>query len=156
MTEIADLERRITAALDRIGTGLGGIDGGASSSELDEMRDALSAEKVASAQLEERVKTLHDGHDTRVKELETQLDGLKSSAHEATSEVQKLRRTNQDLQTSLQALREASTTGVEPHLINQVMMTELEGLRSVRDTDRAELDEILGALSPMLGEARDA
>jgi len=154
MTEIADLERRITTALDRIGAGLDGLGGsGPDETALEELRDALETEKTANAQLEERLKTLHENHDARIRELEENLEGLKTSAYEAKNRVQKLRKANQHLQASLQSLREASATGVEPHLINQAVMSELEGLRTIRDGDRAELDDILGALSPMLKEA---
>jgi len=156
MTEIAELERRITAALDRIGTGLDGMGGDGDDVALQELRDALDAEKTVNAQLDERVKTLHEQHDTRVRELEADVAKLKTSALEANGQVQSMRRANQHLQATLQNLREAAATGVEPHLINQAMMSELEGLRSVRDADRSELDDILGALQPLLKEAQDA
>ena len=158
MTEIADLERRITAALDRIGAGLAGLNApapvpdGPSEAEFQAMQEAVEAERSANAQLEERVKTLHEQRDT----LQAQLDALTAASHEAKSQVQQLRKTNQHLQASLQTLRERSAAGVEPHLINQAMMSELDGLRSVRDADRAEVDEILGALQPLLREAHDA
>ena len=156
MTEIAELERRITTALDRIGAGLDGLGGGGDDAALQELREALDAEKTVNAQLEERVKSLHEQHDARVKELETEVARLKTSALEANGQVQSMRRANQHLQATLQNLREAAVAGVEPHLINQAMMSELEGLRSVRDADRAELDDILGALQPLLKEAQDA
>lgn len=156
MTEIADLERRISAALDRIGAGLGGLGApvaeGPGEAEVQQMHDAIEAERTVSAQLEERVKTLHEQRDA----LQAEVDGLKAASHEANTQVQQLRKTNQHLQASLQTLREASAAGVEPHLINQAMMSELDGLRSVRDADRAELDEILGALQPLLKEPQDA
>ena len=158
MTEIADLERRISAALERIGAGLEGIGApppvaeGPGEAELQQMQDAIEAERTANAQLEERVKTLHEQRDA----LKAEAEALKSASNEARNQVQQLRKTNQHLQASLQTLREASAAGVEPHLINQAMMSELDGLRSVRDADRAEVDEILGALQPLLREAHDA
>ncbi|MCG6901780.1 MAG: hypothetical protein LJE68_03780 [Rhodobacter sp.] len=158
MAEMSELERRITAALDRISEGLGGLGAAASATVADEaelqaLREALEAEQTANAQLEERVKTLHDQHDARVTALEAQMNKLQSGAQEAKAQVQQLRKTNQHLQASLQTLRQQAAAGIEPHLINQAMMSELDGLRSVRDTDRAELDEILGALKPLLKEA---
>lgn len=135
----------------------------AQDTELQELRDALEAEKTANAQMEERIKTLHEGQDGKSAELESQVATLrehnytlKSTAIEAKSQVQQLRKTNQHLQATLQNLRVAAAEGVEPHLINQAMMSELEGLRSVRDADRAEMDDILGALQPLLKEAEDA
>lgn len=170
MSEIAELERRITAALDRIGAGLERLDAAAAATdtppaedvppdtgEADSLREALAAEKEANTQLEERIKALHSQQETRVKELEEQVGDLKSGAREAGAQLQQLRKTNQQLQISLQSLREAgadSTT--EPHLINQAMMSELEGLRSIRDADRAEMDAILGSLKPLLEEETNA
>ncbi|MCP3969057.1 MAG: hypothetical protein GY717_01790 [Rhodobacteraceae bacterium] len=160
MTEIADLERRIYAALDRIGAGLDGLGAAAQApgddAELQSLREALEAEKTANAQLEERVRSLHQQQGTQVAELEEQTTALKASAQEAKTQTQQLRLTNQHLQASLEQLRDAAAAGVDPHMINQAMMSELDGLRSVRDADRAELDELLGALKPLLKETQDA
>ncbi len=162
MTDITELERRITEALDRIGQGVDAMSAvpeapAIDPAEVDTLREALESEKVANAQLEERVKSLHAQNDDRIRELENHIDTLKASAHEAKTQVQQLRMTNQHLQSSLTALREAATQGVaDPHLINQAMMTELDGLRAVRDADRAELDDILSALQPHVTEPNNA
>ena len=160
MTDISELERRISAALDRIRSG---VDGMASApaepdtSALDALREELDAEKTANAQLEERVKALRQQSESARADVETQLEAAKSAAMEARNEVQQLRKTNQHLQSSLQALREATAAGTsEPHLINQAMQSELDGLRSARDGDRAELDALLGELAPLLKEGSDA
>ena len=160
MTDISELERRISSALDRIRSGVDGMamappepDTGA----LDALREELDAEKTANAQLEERVKALRQQGDGRVSELESQLETARAASLEARNEVQQLRKTNQHLQASLQSLREATAAGTsEPHLINQAMQSELDGLRSARDGDRAELDAILGELAPLLKEGSDA
>ncbi len=160
MTDISELERRITGALDRIRNGLDGMSAAApepDTAELDAMREELEAERVANAQLEERVKALHQQQDSQVQDLQAQVASLKTSGHEARAQVQQLRKTNQHLQASLQALREATANGLsEPHLVNQAMMSELDGLRSLRDGDRAEMDAILGELAPLLKESSDA
>lgn len=160
MTDISELERRISSALDRIRSG---VDGMAltppepDTSALDALREELEAEKTANAQLEERVKALRQQGDGRLAELETQLEAARAASMQARNEVQQLRKTNQHLQSSLQSLREATAAGTsEPHLINQAMQSELDGLRSVRDGDRAELDAILGELAPLLKEGSDA
>lgn len=162
MTDIVELERRITSALDRIGNGLDGLAVPASEptadpAELTELREALEAEQIANAQLEERVKSVRLGMDAKITELESELNAAKASAHEAKSQLQQLRKTNQHLQASLGTLREAAANStLEPHLINQAMTSELDGLRAVRDADRAEMDEIMASLKPMLQEAQDA
>ncbi len=159
MAEISELERRIKDALERIESGVGKIASAPEPIDVGEnpefvaLTEALEAEKVATSQLEERVKNLHTQHDEKVRALEEHVETLKASSHEARNQVQQVMRTNQHLSASLQSLREAATTGVEPHLINQAMMSELDGLRTLRDADRAELDAILGKLQPMLKEA---
>jgi len=71
--------------------------------------------------------------------------------------VQKLKQANQKLRQSLQDLRETAAEGAtEPDLINQAVLSELEGLRAARDGDRAEMDAILGELKPLLEERSDA
>ncbi len=169
MTDISELEQRITAALDRIGAGLDGLAAGAAApaadeGELAELREALEAERVANAQLEERVRALHDQQDKRIGEVQAELEALRGDAEaanagavEARNEVASLRRMNEHLQAAIGTLREAAANGViEPQLINHAMQTEIEGLRSVRDADRRELNEILGALEPQLEGAGNA
>ena len=90
-------------------------------------------------------------------EVESELSAAKASANEAKNQLQQMRKTNQHLQASLSTLREAAAKGtIEPHLINQAMTSELDGLRAVRAADRAEMDEIMASLKPMLQEAQDA
>lgn len=166
MTEISELERRITAALDRISTGVEGLGGGdAVASEA--LQSALDDEKMANAQLEERVRSLKDQHDAQLREakaltedrmvaLESEVAALRAAEQETKSQNRALRQSNQRLQASLQQLRETGAATVEPHLLNQAMMSELEGLRAARASDRAEIDEILGALKPLVTENADA
>ncbi|MDD9979026.1 MAG: hypothetical protein OXQ30_15080, partial [Boseongicola sp.] len=68
--------------------------------------------------------------------------------------VQRMRAVNSELRQSNQAMRDAISQGLaDPHLVNRSMMSELESLRATRDADRAELDDILAALEPVLKEA---
>lgn len=165
------LQGRIMAALDRIGQGVEAMkavpdtaaaeDDGA---EVEQVRRDLEDERLANAQLEERVKTLS----ARVRRAEEagQTDARDRNAAEAArkeamrrmdAELQGLRLANQQLRDNNAALREANETGVvEPHLINKAMMAELEGLRAARAADRAEIDLVLAELDRTLegpGEA---
>ena len=163
MAEISDLEQRIKDALARISAGvenLGGAapvaDTGVDSAEVAALKESLEAEKLANSQLEERIRSLHAQHEEKMRALEEHVETLKTANHEIRGRNQQIKRTNQHLNASLQSLREAAQSGVEPHLINQAMMSELDGLRAMRDSDRAELDAILGQLQPMLKEAPNA
>jgi len=162
MSEIDALQGRIMAALDRIGLGLDGLSaggsGGAPAEELSELRQTLEDEKLANAQLEERVKALS----TRVKEAEAanQAEAAertgaeaarKEALHKMDTELQALRLANQQLRDNNAALREANTTGVvEPHLINKAMMAELAGLRAARASDQAEIELVLADLDDVI------
>ncbi|MEI4261901.1 hypothetical protein [Roseovarius sp. D0-M9] len=162
MSDIDAMQSRIMAALDRIGQGLDDMGGPAAAprtdSEVDQLRQQVEDERLANAQLEERVKQLS----ARAREAEEELAQIKQSASEAKAEedaraktlkaingdLQSLRHANQQLRENNSKLREANAKGVaEPHLINKAMMAELDGLRASRAADRSEMDAILGELA---------
>lgn len=160
MNDIAELESRITAALERIDFGLTRLPKTAAPAapvpegeELATLRDALEEERIANAQLTERIRALKDreahstaGLEARVEQLTRQLDvqGL---------EVQRLRKTTVQLRETLRVLRDAQMGQVDAHLINKSMMAELEALRADRSAESAELSEILAELAPLIEEA---
>jgi len=161
MSDIDAVQGRIMAALDRIGKGLDALsaDGGkADSTEAEKLRRELEDEKLANAQLEERVKALKQ----RLEEAEAaskdaaRADAEAEAAHTEAlrrldNDLQALRHANQQLRENNAALREANTTGVvEPHLINKAMMAELEGLRAARASDRSEVDLVLAELDRLV------
>ncbi|QIE44704.1 hypothetical protein G5B38_03720 [Pseudohalocynthiibacter aestuariivivens] len=165
MSDIDAMQGRIMAALDRIGQGLDTLsaDSGADgSAETEKLRRELEDEKLANAQLEERVKTLKARLQEAEEAAEQAAAVADSSAEEAHSEalrkldadLQSLRHANQQLRDNNAALREANATGVvEPHLINKAMMAELEGLRVVRASDRTEVDAVLAELDKVVRAA---
>lgn len=162
MTDISELERRIAAALERIGAGVQSLSAEPETPPVDEdeitrLREALDIEKEANAQLEERVRVLKGRLESNAAAVEAEIETLKTQARDAQAGMQKLRAANQQLRGSVEALRTASTEGgVEPHLINQAMMSELDGLRAARAGDRAEIDAILTELKPLLEENANA
>ncbi|MFD0858335.1 hypothetical protein [Roseovarius aquimarinus] len=160
MSDIDAMQGRIMAALDRIGQGLDGLGGAgtaAGSEEIETLRQQIEDEKLANAQLEERVKQLG----ARAREAEAELERVKAAAQSGAQDaahasalkkidgdLQSLRHANQQLRENNAKLREANAQGVaEPHLINKAMMAELDGLRATRAADRAEMDAILGELA---------
>jgi predicted RNase H-like nuclease (RuvC/YqgF family) len=161
MAEISELESRITAALDRIGAALETMpaerdagDGGTSSEEVAQLRAALEDERMANAQLEERVRMIKERQDGELNDSRNSLREVKAAMERLDAELQKLRQVNEQLRASNAALREANAEGVgEPHLINKAMLTELEALRAARKTDRAENAAIIAALDPLLAAA---
>lgn len=152
MTEMTELARRLTDALERIGAGL---DSGAEGQSGDAagLREALEAERTTNAQLTERVRAIKDRQETMVSALEAKVARLTEQLDAAGAELQRQKRLNADLAEANRALSEAATKGVaEPHLINRSMQTELEALRAARAAEMAEMEEILAELKPLIEE----
>ncbi len=161
MSDITELERRISVALERIGAGLDLLGqgsgaapaAGADEGELTRLRDALDAERTANAQLTERVRAIREKQETMVEALEKKVGRLTEQLNTAGVELQRQKQLNADLTEANRALSDAAQEGVaEPHLINRSMMTELEALRIARAAEMAEMEEILSELKPLIGE----
>ncbi len=168
MQDITELERRISAALERIGRGLDGISApqgeapapqpmAGDSDELASLRAQLEEERTASAQLQERLKGVKDRDLAQTAQLQEKIDRMTRQLDVQGLELQRMRRTTIGLREQLRQLREQHASGVtEPHLINKAMLTELDALRATRLTEMAELDEIAAALDDHLTEAENA
>jgi len=155
MSDITELQRRITSALERTAKALerlradAGEDDGAA-----DLAAELEAERAANAQLEERVRAIKEKQETMIAGLEAEVARLRESARARDAEAQTVRKVNAALRRSNVALREANAQGLaDPHLVNAGMQSELESLRAARAADRAEVDEILAVLEPVLKEA---
>ncbi|MBZ8119050.1 hypothetical protein KUD11_10365 [Roseovarius sp. LXJ103] len=157
MSNIEGLQSRIMAALDQIGQGIDGLNAG--DGDTDTLRKELADEKLANAQLEERVKALKtklDAAEAAQAETGSAAEERSAGLRKLDSELQALRLANKHLRENNDALRAANTEGVvEPHLINKAMMAELEGLRAVRASDRAEMDAVLAELDALVASAGD-
>lgn len=169
MQELVELERRIAAALDRIGRGIEGLAPiatpetappepaapAADPAEIAALREALEEERFINAQLSEKLRAARDKAATgqtqallaaKVERMTRQLDvqGL---------ELQRMRKTVVQLRETLRALREA-VSGAMPDaaLINRALLAETEALRATRLTELSLLDEILDELEPLIPE----
>ncbi len=167
MSDLAEYERRISYALERIGKGieaaalrpaaaalaptapLGAAP--ASPQETADLREALEAERIANAQLSERVRAIREKQETTLAALERKLAAATLGLDQANHELVRLKRANTELAGLNRDLTEASSAGqAEPHLINRAMQAELESLRAARGAEIAELDGLLGALGPLV------
>ena len=155
MSDLEELQRRIVGALDRAGQALDRLGVAApDTGDSAALAAELEAERMANAQLEERVRAIKEKQETHVAGLEAEVAKLREALAARDGEVQRMRSVNDELRASNNALREANAEGLaEPHLVNSAMMSELEALRERRASDRAEIDEILAALEPALKEA---
>lgn len=167
MQDITELEKRITAALERIGKGVDRLAAqpraavsapptAAASPQSDAaLRAQLEEEKTLTAQLQARLRAA-SAREAKG-DLQDKVDRLTQELDVKGLELQRMRRVNASLREQLEALRTAAAAGAtEPHLINKAMQTELETLRATRLTEIAEMDEILAALEPHLTEAGNA
>lgn len=162
MADIAELESRITAALDRIRAGVGAMGAVAADAAPadDDPRVAalfaqLAEEKMVTAQLEERVRALKDRQDGQMADMSAREEQGRARLASVDRDIQKLRQANAELRANNVKLREALTAGVaEPQLINKAMVAELDALRALRAADAAEVDLVIDALTPIIEEAR--
>lgn len=165
MSDIVELERRLTAALDRIGLGVAQlssaaapidapVDAGDTAAKIAELEAKLAEERAVNAQLEERVKALKERQDAQVTDVAQAADATKKQLVRFDRELQKLRQVNAELREINDKLRQVAETHVsEPHLINRAMQAELEALRVTRATDAAEIEAIISELRPIVGGA---
>lgn len=167
MSQIEELQSRIAAAMARIDAGVTALAEREDTGGGAELAQALEEEKLANAQLEERLRALRARHGDELAALRAELDRTAeveamradlAAQSEAMGrldmDVQRLRQANDQLRKSNAALRTANENGVgEPHLINKAMLAELEGLRAARATDAAEASAVLAKLEPLLASA---
>ena len=165
MQDITELEKRITAALERIGKGMDRLStqgrvaaastAGAAPGQDAALRAQLEEEKSLTAQLQARLRAAKDREAKG--DLQEKVDRLTQDLDVQGLELQRMRRVNASLREQLESLRTAQSAGVpEAGLINKAMLTELDALRAMRLSEVAEMDEILAALEPHLTEARNA
>lgn len=163
MSDIHELERRINAALERIGQAVDAHQHGAAAEDPTEgirllaLTEELQAERDANAQLQERLRLLKDRDAGEVAELQARVESLTRQLDAQGLEVKRMRKNVIHLRETLRGLREAQAQGLsEPHLLNKAMLAELEALRATRLSETAEMDEILAELKPLIGDMQDA
>ncbi|GLS87781.1 hypothetical protein GCM10010873_27550 [Cypionkella aquatica] len=144
MQDITELERRITAALERIGRGVESLSAAVPmpsdnptamlpESDFAALSEKLDEERMLNAQLQERLRAVHLKDEAEKAALTAQIAAL-------TAELSELR----DL---------AENSVIEPEYINQSLQSELDALRAARASEAEELSEIIAALNPLIEEA---
>ncbi len=157
MSDISELESRISAAMDRIGRGLEtlntGGDDSASQAEIEQLKTLLDEEKTVSAQLEERIRGLKEKFDAEITALKQADTARETATVELDQRCQRVKRTNQALRENIANLREANRQNLgDAHLINKSMQIELDALRAARAVEKAEIDAIMATLKPLVSE----
>ncbi len=157
MGQIEELEHRITAAFARISAGVLALPNAvaAAAPPADDtfapLQEALDEERMANAQLNERLRVLSQQGDGMQDDLRAQIDSLTRQLDAQGLDVQRLTSTIGQLREDLRRLREAAEQGVvDPSLINRAMLAELDALRTARAAEVTEMTDILSALSGTL------
>ena len=154
MSDIAELESRLSAALDRIANGVGRI--GAAEVPASVLEE-LEAEREANAQLEARVVAIKERQETMIASLQEDVTRLTNALSGMDGDVQRLKSVNAELRATNAALRTANAAGLpDADLVNSAMSAEVDALRALEAGNRAEIDRALGMLEPMLKEAANA
>lgn len=168
MSDISELEGRITAALDRIAraaesarsTGAaqagGAQSAGAQADAASEiaLREALEAERNANAQLTERVRAIKERQENMVAQIERKLARATGQLDVQGLELRRMKRANAQLAEANRRLVEAGqqSDGADGATIGKALQAELESLRAERRAEMAEMDEIMGELRPLIEE----
>jgi DNA repair exonuclease SbcCD ATPase subunit len=176
MNDIAELERRIAYAMERIAKGIEVLDRAAPAQSpqsqvalaaepaaapdpdaVQALHAQLEEERLANAQLEERLRAIKQKQDQQAAQVAADLAATRESLTRLDAELSQLRKANAQLQASNAALRAANETGVaEPHLINTSLSAELDSLRAARLVDLAEAQAIKAAMKPLLDSKEEA
>jgi len=154
VSEITELERRITDALARIDAGvdtLGQGGAGEGTGDTAALQEALEAEKAANAQLEERVAAIKDKQETLIKDLEKQVSDLTATVARQEEDAKTLIALNNELREATEA-QQATSGDKDAELVNKALQAELEALQTARKADLAELETIMTELKPLIGE----
>ncbi len=175
MQDIAELERRITTALNRISAGIDALPAAGvadrsppdqqfgdaqpampDKTDLDHLAEALDEERMLTAQLHERLRVVKVQEAQSRSALEDQIDQMTRQMDVQGLELQRMRTTVVQLRESLRGLTDGQLRDVtDPQLINKAMQAELDALRATRFAELAEMDEILAALDPLIADAPD-
>jgi len=165
MSDINELESRITAALDRVRSGLGKLEKPAPAPQepppdaesvalVAKLEGQLNEERDANAQMAERVKALKERQDGQVSGQEERLGDQRAQIVRVQSELLRLRQVNESLRSSITRLREANTSQIgDPHLVNKAMLAELDAMRAAQSADASEIADIVTQLKPLVEEA---
>lgn len=155
MSDISELETRITTALERISSGLAALPAqkAGMEKEMAQLKAALDEERVANGQLEERLKTVQQARADEVAGLKADIDRVADQLSTDAAVITRLRAANAELRSNNDALRAAIGAGVaDADLVNRAMEAELGGLKATQAADRAELDAVLGELGQLIAD----
>lgn len=165
MSDIATLESRITAALDRIRQGIDSaatptderpVGEVAQQGELEQARAQAVENGERVRRLKKRERIAQEQHASEIAALTARVETQSTQLQKLDAELQQLRASNVELRALNTKLREAVTTGLAPELHDAAVNAEMAALHAQRAADAAEVDAILDALRPLIKETTHA
>ena len=160
MTELSEVERRLSSALDRIARRIEAGDltkgSGQEAADVEGLRAALEKERSSNAQLSERVAQVRQRQETTLAQLERRLARLTEQLDLQSLEMLRLKKANTRLMELNAELRAAQTEGFpDATLVNRSISAELEALQAERRAEMAEMEEILAELKPLVAAGQN-
>ncbi|MEX0307046.1 MAG: hypothetical protein AB3N12_06620 [Ruegeria sp.] len=154
MSQIEELQRRIITAMERIGSGVEAlrVTGPAAGGDA-ALQSALEDERVANAQLEERLKTIKEKHAQEIDALRAQpasdgeADVLRTQLAEATSQLATVEAARAELADAKAALENSDEVAE--------LRAEIESLQSYRNA-AGEAESLRAEVSRLRGELADS
>ncbi|MCY4334484.1 MAG: hypothetical protein OXC60_07390 [Litoreibacter sp.] len=156
MSDISELENRITAALDRIAWSVENQPA-ATPSEVaatpagdEDLVEELEVERATNA----RLVASREKHVARIERLETRVLRMSDRLQTAELENKRLEAVIAALTAQNDTLREANASGTDAgETINAGLVAQIDDLKAQRKQDLADLDDILAELDPLVKEA---
>lgn len=167
MAELAELEKRIAEAIERIRTGIEGLQPASDTDMVPaEEADALASQLSAvTSDLSDATEAL-EAERARVAVLERQLAEAQAASQTpdlsedlaaTEAELRTLRGAVHELQTANAELRQTALSGVtDPDLINRSLAADLEAVQLARLAELRDIDAILASLDPIIHGASHA
>ncbi len=156
MQDLAELERRINAALQRIAAGVEQTTPppAADTAEVDRLKADLAAAMAENDALRQQLAAPKPAPKP-ASELEARVEQLTRLVDVQGLEMERMRKNAVQLRESLRSLRRTAADKLpDAEQINRAMMAELESIRVTRFAEMAELDEIIAELDPLIAPYR--
>jgi ABC-type transporter Mla subunit MlaD len=154
MSDLSQVERRLSAALERIARRIEQAPPAAAAdaeATITGLRAALEKERAASSQLSERLAQVRNRQDGAVSQLERRVARLTEQLDLQSLEMLRLKKANAKLVEANAGLRAAQSEAYpDVTLVNKSISAELEALQAERRAEMAEMEEILAELKPLI------
>ena len=155
MSDINELESRITAALDRIAWSVeNGIEQPDAAATLlpagnDDLAEELEIERATS----QKLSAAREQQAAQIERLEIRVTRLTERLEQTETENKRLENVIQTLSDNNTALRDANAAYQgDANAAEAGAVAQLEHIRALRDADRSELNDIMAELAPIVKE----